>query len=711
MDKSPKHENIQVIVPRQVGRIVRSKTLAHDSSIQVKLESIAATLQADISAQGSISLTHPIGQDGGNVPTTRIMPSFSGHIGKVQALSPLLEADDDFSLRTTAALRGSGAIVTQVAPPSLSNSRAKDGGRRIDRFRETSDYRLYYLGKNGDILLTNFICEITDIFTLKRWGIPEPSTAFLLTVTRHSDFSLKGKSIDVEVENIAGSHAFKVLKAQAPACIIFADLPNAHARFSEYLAEKYALAEERFPPEKRSVVFDIAGWAETSPGEHRYLSADDDACRSTRRMPKGAEFDAGTYITYARDYLLSVAKPAVAVPLFLHLHVGYIAALLEEAQHPLQYILNLAAPTGSFKTTIAEAFFLQFGIEKLNFTATDVSWELLAVQGHDASIVLDDLHDATSKEMLAKFERFQRQYGDSAARGKSTNGGNTLIRKPMRCAVTMTSEATLDALKLSGKLRLACLEYSKIDINKKILHKISTDIAVAHHEHTFSPVEIYISCFIHFVEVNYENIFKYAINFQTPDIGLKAERLKATYSIFCILTEVVMRFWMNSGIINSDGGDTLCRNWQHLIGTWLLGNEEHNCDTDPLRMFLSAIDVLVAQRALVVSTDREAFMLQSTSSAGFWETVDGGKRLCLDASKCYDIVVAFYRRKNVHFNLSEKDALRLVYDNGLSEGYAQKDRPARPYKRVKVNGASIKIIVLKWDDVNNYLYRNKEDLL
>lgn len=707
-------KTIQLGIPRQSGRVVKNQFLALNQGVPVKLENVTTTIHADPREQGTVASIVSLVPEETDVQVSRICPPFSGRVVEAHALLPseLDDASDRDALRIPEALRGTGTIVSRVVPGTRDTQQGKGNRRRMKRFRETSAYEVYYLGKTGEILLTNFVCDVTNIFTLKRWGFPKPSTAFVLTVTRHSDFSVKGRLFDAEVEAADGVKALKAIKEHDPACIVFADLPNANARFGEYIAEKYAVAEEKFPPEKRSTVFDIAGWAETAKGEHRYLSADDDNCRSMRRMPKGSDFDAASYITYARTYLLSVAKSAVAVPLFLHMHAGYVAALLEEAQHPLQYILNLAAPTGSFKTTLAEAFFLQFGVEKLNFTATDVSWELLAVQGHDASIVLDDLHDATSKELMAKFERFQRQYGDSSARGKSANGGATLVRKPMRCAVTMTSEATLDNLKLSGKLRLACLEYSKRDIDKKILRKISNDIAVAHHEHTFSPVEIYISCFIRFVEEHYEELFKYAIRFEAPDIGLKAERLKSTFAVFSLLSAFVVRFWKASGIIDAEGCDELCRKWGRLIGEWILANEEGNLDTDPLRMFLSAVDILVAQRALAVSTDREAFMLQATSSAGFWEThSDGNKRLCLDASRCYDSVAAFYRRKGLQFSLAEKDALRLVYDNGLSEGYAQKDRPDRPYKRVKVNGASIKIIVLKWKNINNYLYKNKEDLL
>lgn len=707
-------EKIKISVPRQSGHVVSGRLLVLDKCVPVRLENVTATLHADPHEKGTVASIVSLVQEGADVQIAQICPPFSGRVVEAHALLPteLDDANDHNSLRIPASLRGTGAIVSRVVSGTNNKQSGEGNARRIKRFRESLSYEVYYLGKSGETLLTNFVCDVTSIFTLKRWGFPKPSTAFVLNVTRHSDFSVKGRSLEVEVDNVDVGKTFKAIKERDPGCIIFADLPNANARFAEYISEKYAVAEEKFPSEKRSTVFDIAGWAETAKGEHRYLSADDDNCRSMRRMPKGSDFDAASYITYARTYLLSVAKPAVAVPLFLHLHAGYVAALLEESQHPLQYILNLAAPTGSFKTTLAEAFFLQFGVEKLNFTATDVSWELLAVQGHDASIVLDDLHDATSRELMAKFERFQRQYGDSSARGKSANGGTTLVRKPMRCAVTMTSEATLDNLKLSGKLRLACLEYSKRDIDKKILRKISNDIAVAHHEHTFSPVEIYISCFIRFVEEHYEELFKYAIRFEAPDIGLKAERLKSTFVVFRLLSAFVVRFWKASGIIDAEGCDELCRKWEQLVGEWVLANEEGNLDTDPLRMFLSAVDILVAQRALAVSTDREAFMLQATSSAGFWETnSDGNKRLCLDASRCYDSVVAFYRRKGLQFSLAEKDALRLVYDNGLSEGYVQKDRPDRPYKRVKVNGASIKIMVLKWDDINDYLYKNKGDLL
>ena len=188
--------------------------------------------------------------------------------------------------------------------------------------------------------------------------------------------------------------------------MIFADLANAQARFAEYVSYKYAASEAAYPEDMRMTLFDISGWAEISPGTFKYLSADDENCLDTRRMLRGKDYDAKTYVAYGY-HMLDVASPRVALPMFLHMHAGYLAALFQASGKPVQYILNMAAKTGSFKSTLAEIFFLQFGVEMVNFTATDVAWELTALQGHDANIVLDDFHDTKSKALLEKFEKFQ----------------------------------------------------------------------------------------------------------------------------------------------------------------------------------------------------------------------------------------------------------------------------------------------------------------
>ena len=55
------------------------------------------------------------------------------------------------------------------------------------------------------------------------------------------------------------------------------------------------------------------------------------------------------------------------------------------------------------------------------------------------------------------------------------------------------------------------------------------------------------------------------------------------------------------------------------------------------------------------------------------------------------------------FPVSESEILRALYSLGLTEGYAEKNRADRPYKKITVHGASIKTVNIYVEKMQSYL--------
>lgn len=605
--------------------------------------------------------------------------------------------DQDVSLPTSGEMSRLGRIVNSYPvglprEPTETPDTNRDFG---EGFVETSTNRLFYETSKGNVRLCNFILEVNRLVFIKYWGKRE-KTAAVEFVVRTEYKGSQPFTITCDCSGLG--KLFNKIKEKSPGCMIFADLANAQARFAEYVSYKYAASEAAYPEDKRMTLFDISGWAEISPGTFRYLSADDENCLDTRKMPRGKEYDAKTYVAYGH-HMLNVASPRVALPMFLHMHAGYLAALFQASGKPVQYIFNMAAKTGSFKSTLAEIFFLQFGVEMVNFTATDVAWELAALQGHDANIVLDDFHDTKSKALLEKFEKFQRQYCDSAPRAKSKNGGKEMEKKPLRCGVTLTSEATIDSMIESGKLRLACLQYDVQDINTGVLTELRNDIKTAKFKHEYSPVELYLACFIAFLEEHYTDLYDFSVHFEAPKIGLSAYRLHATFTVFCLCAKIVLKFWASTGFIQEEQCSTIYARWFEILKVWIQDNQMATTEQQPEAMYLRALSEGLATSAIKVAAEKDAFVRNTEAYIGY---ADEGI-LRLNSAQVYGHVVRFYQKRGMKFPVSESEILRALYSMGLTEGYAEKNRANRPYKKITVRGASIKTVNIYVEKMRSYL--------
>lgn len=599
--------------------------------------------------------------------------------------------------RTPEQLATEGVILGNYGKAPLMTKQKKAMEKRLDKFIETESLTLMYIDKKEVVQLANYIASFTKLFHLKSL-IPNLTGNYVTLNAQklnRKDGCSRSQTVDVKVSEVQQAH--DVLKKQHPQFGLNADCSNATARIATYFSCKYEDLMDACDC-KIPTYYDYPGWQELEDGSHRYLSAADPNCLSERRLPDISGYDMAKYGKFAQN-LLNVAEPQISLPLLLHMHAGYVAAILEDAGHPLQYILNLVALTSSYKTTLSTLFTQQFGMEKLNFSSTDVSLELLATEGHDAGILLDDIHNAFSKPCLEKFINFQRQYCDTSGRGKSINGGTKLFRASLRTSVTVTSESTLDQLQESGKLRLVCIKYNKSSVNAKKLFAIDKERIRAAHEHRHSAIEIYLTGFIRFLEVHYDAIFDMMMDLDIKGPHLRFARQEEAFRTLCIISTVVLRYWQELGIISDEAAKTTYTDqWVPVLVALMQDNEAMNTQQNPVSMYLSALNAMMACDAIHIAPEKQQFVDNSGYFIGFWNKKSDLLRL--DSGRIYDRIMEFHRKKGFTLTATESDILTAIYEAGLSTGYKEKNHKDRPYLKMKIKENSIKTVNLYWQKVN-----------
>lgn len=598
---------------------------------------------------------------------------------------------------TPAQLAAEGVILSNYGEAPHLTQQKKAVEKRLDKFIETESLTLMYMDKKELVQLANYTASFTNLFYLQSLNPNLTGNYVTLAAQKlnRKDGCSRSQTVDVKVSEVQQAH--DALKKQHPQFGLNADCSNATARIATYFSCKYEDLMDACDC-KIPTYYDYPGWQELEDGSHRYLSAADPNCLSERRLPDISGYDMPKYGRFAQD-LLNVAEPQISLPLLLHMHAGYVAAILEDAGHPLQYILNLVALTSSYKTTLGTLFTQQFGMEKLNFNSTDVSLELLAAEGHDAGILLDDIHNAFSKSCLEKFIKFQRQYCDTSGRGKSINGGTKLFRASMRTAVTVTSESTLEQLQESGKLRLVCIKYDKSAVNAKKLFAIDKERIRAAHEHRHSAIEIYLTGFIRFLESHYDAIFDMMMDLDIKGPHLRFARQEEAFRTLCIISIVVLKYWQELGIISEEAIKTIYTNkWVPVLVALMQDNEAMNIKQNPVAMYLSALNAMMACDALHIAPEKQQFIDNSGYFIGFWEKKSDLLRL--DSGRTYDRIMEFYRKKGFTLTATESDILTAIYDAGLSTGYKEKNHKDRPYLKMKIKENSIKTVNLYWQKVN-----------
>lgn len=463
--------------------------------------------------------------------------------------------------------------------------------------------------------------------------------------------------------------------------------------FLQFLSMKYEGIMGKLPIRHE---YECAGWFETE-GFQRYISSDSASCRSKRRL---ADLNA-LGITSAQAFMihreiLRLGKRETLLLLLLHVCEGFLAKFLEDVGSPLQHMLALIGPTGSFKTSVAKELCCVFELDDaINFTSTERALDLMLERSHDGVLLLDDLHACGQKELLAKLNRVLRQVGDTTGRMKSVNLGRKLEKTNVRCAVVLTAESQLHGLQQSGRLRTLFVPCERGSIETNVLTDFQRNRRSAHVSNGYSKMELFLTGFIRFVEKNYEWLRKAFSTLEPPPMRLYFARQGGIFRNLYLAATLLLTWGESEGAITREEATSIMmRDWLPIFQSAMLANEAICRQEDPWRMFLRAIFTGIGETLFPIAPTKETFVQNAAAFAGFHE----GDFLKVLPDRAYEFAGAYLAKSGQKLNAPLDDILSALHEQGVSEGYVEKGRAKpRPTKKMKLNGTTVPVLCIRWN--------------
>ena len=610
--------------------------------------------------------------------------------------------DSDFPLTLTSThsqavrpetLRSEGRVLIQNNPFPDATTYI----RKIDEFWEGQNH-LAMLPKDGKseqpVFLANFVPQIRakiDSIYVRNCN-KNGEEQFLIKIRTAS-----GKS-EFHIKKSRFLDLLKVLHHDYPQLRLTSDLRNAANLFSSYLSKINESAIHTLP--KLSFYID-SGWIKTRSGSWRYVNGSDKDCLSKRKLVDITKWKSKDIFELGAA-VLKIAESEIALPLYLQMHAGPMAELLDEVDLPIQYIFNIVGGSGKMKTSVAKLLYCLFDQKEfINFTASEAAMELSAERSWDAILFIDNQASSKNSEEKKKLHVFIKEFCDSI--GRTIVIGKELRQVQFRCAVVMTAENSADFLQHSSQLRLVEVDLLGYKFDEETLKKLQDENKQADREGHPRNLEIYISAFIHFLEDNHNSLIDEFLQIYSQTMSdnefkkdIQAPRLRKVYAIFVCIAKTVLKFAVASGFMSQDDADkTFKEEWEPIIKSLIVSNDEKCKAAEPVRKFLEAVAHGVEYREIPIADSRDEFKSEPNQFYGFWEN---DTFLFLNPSK-----VAKFNQSSS----STESIWNLLKENELSEGYPQKNHKDKPLKVIQLqdgdHAIKSKVLCLNWQAVKNFL--------
>lgn len=544
---------------------------------------------------------------------------------------------------------------------------------------------LYWISfKDGEkhfIRLANFEIEIIHAYTLVSLRNEQKMLSILV---RGKD----NRQTQIEIFLEKYESLYQEIIKENPEYRLYPDSKKETLLFRQYCSEVYEYNHINLFDER---VYLNAGWHKYN-GSWRYYSGNGVDCLSKFRL--------ADKILYSRDELaewfrglLELADIHIMLPLLIHAHLGYTLKLFEDAGYDEQYILAIIGESGSKKTSLARVMFNLFGGEEINFTSTDRAIELELENRQDSVMVLDDLSSGSDKFLTKKFENILRQLGDSTGRKKSVNSGKEQEQVNTRCAVVLTAETDIDSLSKSSKLRTLAVHMCTDSLNLAKLSEYQKEIHYSKVNEKFSKLEQYMTLYIRFLEKYYQFIVNELVEYRyifTENFTF--DRQATIFRILAGQSKIILHFWKYCNLLPETDIEVVYKNWCEYLKEIVQMNEQRGLQIEPHLLFLNAV-IQFATSEGVIANDKFTFEKNKLAYIGFFKN----EYLFLNPDLAYNYAVSYCEKQAVVFNANRQDIWNKLYQNGVIEGYEQKNHKAKLFRQVMFGTHSEYFLCLNLD--------------
>jgi hypothetical protein len=576
---------------------------------------------------------------------------------------------------------------------TLSDKTSLEGRLLGEKFIEINN-SVFFFENGKKIPLTNFIVEVTKRVCRKSIG---KSTDFLtvriISVASETELTVPLSKYKLLLSEIKNDH---------PQFRLNAEFRNAYSFFSEYCSLVY---EESLSVIVHSTIYEHAGW-ENVNGQMIYLSGRLSNCQSERYVWEVNPRDIPAIYRHGHDFLTIGNNLKTILPLFLYSHIGYTAQLFEEAGYEVQFLLMVVGKTGSFKTSLCQELFQAFNIDKfLNFQSTPRAIELQRNECRDMTMLLDDIFSSRDKDAVKKFADVLRVFGDNAAKAKANAASTKIERFDVRGAAVVTGESDLNTQQ-SSRLRYLTIPVDNSSFNAEKLRSYQVNRATATQRNQPSIIQSYFSAYIYFLENNYTDVVHkiMQIDHHLAPLPIKFPRLNMIYLIMVATARIVIRFGLTYGAMTNEIAETLLAQWTELIRIVILENQNDSTICEPYIAYLDALVQGIATGDILLANDKETFFQSGREYFGFYDKQH--ERTYLNYHKVFKYVERYYADLRGSFETTPREIHKVLYEQGLSEGYQEKGRN-RYLKKMAHNGEKSQMLCLKHSAVEAALSEDK----
>ena len=363
-----------------------------------------------------------------------------------------------------------------------------------------------------------------------------------------------------------------------------------------------------------------------------------------------------------------------------------------------------------------EEFFSYHGRElvgdKMCYLSDSRALELYREECIDQTMVVDDIFKKKASNMT-KFEDILRAFGEGIGRAKSAGKDfKEIIRTKVKGGCIVTAEHDLESQQ-SSALRYVSVPIESESIDTDALGEFQADKTYARMEGRPTIVQEIFAGWISYLELNYEQIVKFLIEFQPLPLTLKFKRHRQIYKVLCAVAALINEWGLQSRSINIQQYNDNYILWHRVIVELMFRNQTAATVAEPWQQFLVTLQQAIATSTALIAVTKDEFEQNGGKYVGFQRLDKDGAEYVLSPDK----VVATARHLLVDSGrelVSDSTTIfKELLNHGISKGYENKDGNGgtrkRYLKRVKLNDHLVEMLVLSKDAMERAIEKFLEE--